>query len=291
MFFFYFSQLSKKDYIELWLKGGGHSFHLQNGVKGTSLNELPSSHIQVVYSDSNSSGREELVSSYDWRSDEAQMDITDAPLSHNTDEGIEDGLQLHSTELDQNFPFSSNTVTSLEKKSSIFQEVAGRVEEKGDLMSRTLGMTMPARTNQNVKATLAHAALSAVLEGDEMAASPVSWFDKQPEENIHKLRKANSTGTLNDSLLHNNTDVIDGDSRLHTKNSQSHKNSIIDLTSEIDSVKALGHNRSRSDQIGVPKSQEKTFVVKKTRKIEKTQQKAISSLSRLSASLPETSGT
>ena len=286
LLYFYFSQLSKKDYVELWLKG----FHLHNGVKGTSLSELPSSHIQIVYSDSNSSGREEFVSSCDSRGDEPQMDITDPPRSRNIDEGSEEGLQPHSTELYQNFPFSSNTVTNLENESSIFQEVDREVEEKGDVTSRTLRMTMPARTRQNVKATLAHAALSAVLEGDEMEVSPVSWFDEQPEESIHKLRKANSTGSLNDSLLHSNTDVIDGDSRLHMNNSQSHKNSII-RTLEIDSMRALGHNRSRSDQIGVPMSQEKTFVVKKPWKREKMQQKAISPASRLSTSLPVTSGT
>ena len=289
LLYFYFSQLSKKDYVELWLKGSGHSFHLHNGVKGTSLSELPSSHIQIVYSDSNSSGREEFVSSCDSRGDEAQMDITDAPLSRNTDEGSEEGLQPHSAELDQNFPFSSNTVTSVENESSIFQEVDGDVEGKSDVTSRTLRTTMPARIRQNVKATLAHAALSAVLEGDERAASPVSWFDEQPEESVHKLRKANSTGSLNDSLLHNNTDVIDGDSRLHINNSQSHKNSVIP-TSEIDSMRALGHNRSKSDQIGVPKSQEKTFVAKRPWKHEKMQHKTISRVSRLSTSLPVTSG-
>lgn len=289
LLYFYFSQLSKKDYVELWLKGSGHSFHLHNGVKGTSLSELPSSHIQIVYSDSNSSGREEFVSSCDSRGDEAQMDITDAPLSRNTDEGSEEGLQPHSTELDQNFLFSLNTVTSVENERSIFQEVDGGVEGKSDVTSRTLITTVPARTRQNVKATLAHAALSAVLEGDERAGSPVSWFDEQPEESVHKLRKANSTGSLNDSLLHNNTDVIDGDSRLHMNNSQSHKNSVI-RTSETDSMRALGHNRSKSDQIGVPKSQEKTFVVRKPWKHEKMQQKTISRVSRLSSSLPVTSG-
>lgn len=285
--------LNKEKYVEQCLKVG-EDLSLQNDSQGTDLNESPSQ-IQIVYSDSGSSELEEFVSSYnrDSPGDEAQIYITDIPLPCNVEGVNEDDSQLYSTDLDHNFSFLPNTGTSLisEDMGRHAYHNMDRVGERNILPSGILRTTMPSRTGHNVKATLAHAALSAVLESEELTASPASWFDEQSEDKGHKLRKASSTGSLNDSSFHDKNDTVDGKSRLETKDFKpaTPNNSIDGLTSELNSRQRLGHSRSRSDQIGVPKAQEKTFIVKKPKTSDQRQQKALSAVKQLSSSLPANS--
>ena len=278
-------QLSKKKYIEAWLKESVNlSFH--DDIQVSPDDEF-SSHIQIVYSDSTSSEREDFhsVSSYGSPAGDGQME-TDYPLYfHGND--IQDGFQLYSSESGQNFSYLPRSVSELTSNSNrnSTSHVIESTKEGNELTLRSLRTTEPSKVQRNVKATLAHAALSAVMESDETLRSPSTWFiDGQREEQVHKVRRSASTGSLNDSLLHLKNETVDKNKELETSN--------VKLGSETQAKKVFGHYRSKSDQIGVqhvPNSlEDRDFVVIEPKQSERGRQQSFHSVSQLSSSLPTT---
>lgn len=267
----------------MWLKGSTDlSFH--DDTQKMAVDELSSSEIEIIYSDSTGSSDSSQSVSPFGSPDDVQIDITDYALDcHGED--TQDGFQIYSSEPGQNFsylPKSVPGVTSENSRSSISHGIK-RDRERTELTLGGLGTTEPSRIGQNVKATLAHAALSAVLESDETLSNSSTWFDGQSEEQLPKIRRA-STGSLSDNLLHSN-------GMLETSNIKpgSYSRTVSVTASEPQVWRVLGHYRSKSDQIGVPKSQE-VDIVDKPKQTEKRHGNSFSGVSRLSSSLPTTSG-
>lgn len=265
----------------MWLKESV-DFSLNDDIQGTSPQ------IQIVYSDSTNSEQEDFqsVSSY---GSPADVDlITDYPLYRHAGHDTQDGFQLYSSEPGQNVSFLPKNGTDLTSENNRISacDGIGRPGQRNELT-----LTQPSRIGQNVKATLAQAALSAVLESDETSVSPTTWFDGQSEEQSHKIRRA-STGSLNDNLVHLKNDLVDGNSILETSDLKqgSHDKIVTSNASQLHAQKMFGHYRSKSDQIGVPKSQELAFVVEQPQNLERRQHNSFSRVGRLSSSLPTTSG-
>lgn len=272
----------------------GEDLSLLDDLQGTGVDELSSSQIQVVYSESTSSEREDFISSCGSPGDE-QIDITHYPLYGHAGGDIQDRFQMYSSEPSQNFSYLPKNTTDLTNtnKGSYTSHGMESAGERNVLLVGGLKTTESSRIAQNVKATLAHAALSAVLESEEKAVSPATWFDGQTEEKIHTIRRASSTGSLSDNLLHLKNEVVDGNSLLETSslnNAQPQDTTVGSTTLAPNVRKALGHSRSKSDQIGVPNSQDQAFVVSKPKPTERRQQSSFSRVTQLSSSLPATSG-
>ena len=283
--------MNKKKYIELWLREGV-DLSLLDDIQGTGVDELSSSQIQVVYSDSTSSEREDFISSCESPGD-AQIDITDYPALYC--HAGDDTQDSDASEPGQNFSYLPKNVTDLTSvnKGSCTSHEIEKAKERNILLVGGLKTTESSRIAQNVKATLAQAALSAVLESEEKAVSPATWFDGQTEEKFHTIRRASSTGSLNDNLLHLKNELVDGNSLLKTSslnNDQSQDGTVGGTTLAPNVRKALGHCRSKSDQIGFPNSQDQTFVVCKPKTTKRSQQNSFSRVTQLSSSLPTTSG-
>lgn len=263
-------QLNKRKYdVELWLSES-EDLDSQNDIQGTGVDELSSSQIQVVYSDSASSEREDFVSSYGSPGD-ALVDVTESSPDCNAGAEKEKDFQSSSSEAGQNFSYSPGNITDL------------TTENKGSGKSHGLALaglrtTELSRISHNVKATLAHAALAAVLESDE--GHPASWFDSQSEDKFYRIRKASSAGSLKDNLIPFQNDIVDGNTVYYKPGLQPAGGS----SSELSGRKAFGHCRSKSDQLGVPKFQE--LDINKPKKSEQTQQNSSIGVIQLSSSLP-----
>lgn len=288
-------QLSKRKYIESWLRGDMDiSLHdVHTDIQISPDNEL-TSHIPVVYSDSTSSEREDLHStpSYGSPAAEGQIDITDSSLFCRGSD-IDDGVQIYAPGYGESFSCLPKSVIHLvsDSNGNGASQTAAVIDDANNLTSSRLRTTTERlKLQKNVKATLAHAALSAVMESDETSSNPTTWFGNgQHEEHLLKIRRSASTGSLNDNLLHSKIDVTDSQTSIIKPVSDGNRFEVRITPSEPQVKKVLGHYRSRSDEIGVPKSLQPEFVVDKQGESEH-RPVLFSNVSRLSSSLPTTSG-
>lgn len=257
-------------------------------------NEL-TCHIPVVYSDSTSSEREDFhsTSSYGSPVTEGQTDITDSSLfCHGSD--IDDGVQIYAPGYGENFSCLPKSVIHLVSDSSGngASHTASIIDDANNLTSRGLRTTTErSKLKKNVKATLAHAALSAVMESDETSSNnTTTWFrNDQCEEHLLKIRRSASTGSLNDNFMHTKIDVTESQTSIIKPVSHGNRFEVRKTPSEPQVKKVLGHYRSRSDEIGVPKSLQQELFVDKQGESEH-RQVSFNNVSRLSSSLPTTSG-
>lgn len=288
-------QLSKRKYIESWLRGDMDiSLHdVHTDIQVSPDNEL-TSHIPVVYSDSTSSEREDLHStpSYGSPAAEGQIDITDSSLFCRGSD-IDDGVQIYAPGYGESFSCLPKSVIHLvsDSNGNGASQTAAVIDDANNLTSSRLRTTTErSKLQKNVKATLAHAALSAVMESDETSSNPTTWFGNgQHEEHLLKIRRSASTGSLNDNLLHSKIDVTDSQTSIIKPVSDGNRFEVRITPSEPQVKKVLGHYRSRSDEIGVPTSLQPEFVVDKQGESEH-RPVLFSNVSRLSSSLPTTSG-
>lgn len=136
--------------------------------------------------------------------------------------------------------------------------------------------------------TLAQVALTAVMEGDERCGSPSScWF-----EGNSCVQRRRST-SLNDLMEIEKETVLETETATN-KNIQIATYDKVESnlpSSEYKAKKALGHSRSRSDGTRLIKTTKRQQSVQEVPRRTKDEHKLSSdSLSRLSSSLPESSG-
>lgn len=287
-------QLNKKKYIELWLQGSLYfksgllqSSVIHDGIQGKPVDKLSSSNNTDCSGEKDDFQR---LSLYGSPEDITDYSVQDHPVV------LQGNVQLYSSESGQNFSYLPKHISDPSNKSKSEQTV----RERKELTLPLQGLTAfgPSKIGHNVRATLAYAALSAVMEGDEAGNFPVQWFDGHDEDQFHKLRRAASTGSLSDNFLHSNSETVSDNGMLETSSlpiiqSRSCDKNISSTTESVTDYqmkKALGHSRSKSDQIGLPKFQKHESLIERPRRGEIEKQNSFSGVSRLSSSLPSTSG-
>jgi len=294
-------KLNKKKYIEVWLQDSAYlhaglleSSVLPNHIQGKPGGELSSSNSTDSSCEKEDFQRLSLYGSLD----DSQIEMTDYSVYHPA-VVLHENIELYPSESDQNFSYilprnGDLDLSSDFKRKSISQK--GNIGGEGNnltLPSQRLKSFGPSKMGQNVRATLAYAALSAVTEGEETA----EWFDGHDEDQFHKPRRA-STGSLNENLVCPKSETTSNSGSLETSIPLNVKTISCDkyVSSSSGSVtdhqtkKALGHTRSKSDQVGVPKFHKHKSVIEVPRYSESENQDSFSSVKRLSSSLPTTSG-
>lgn len=300
-FHLYF-QLNKQKSIELWLHESAvfnagllQSTVVLDDVKDKPVDELSSSN------STNSSGENEdfqMLSLYG-SPDDNQIEMADCSVYH---PGVlfEETNQLSS----QNFCYLPKNIIELdpssEGKAKGTCEKENAVGEKNKLTLSLQGLSAlgHSKIGQNVRATLAYAALSAVTEAEETATCPAEWFEGHDEDQFYKPRRA-STGSLNENLLCSKSKTFSNDETLETStipivttgSCDKNASSTTDFITHHQLMrKAFGHSRSKSDQIGVPKLNKNEFLVERPKYSKIKEKDFYTGSSRLSSSLPTTSG-
>lgn len=298
-------KLNKKKYIEVWLQDSAY-FHaglLESSVLPDHIQGKPGDELSSSNSTDSSSGKEDFqrLSLYGSLED-SQIEMTDYSDYHPA-VLLQENIELYPSESGQNFsyilPRNGNLDPSSEIKRKSTSQKENTVGEGNNLTlpSQRLNSFGPSKIGQNVRATLAYAALSAVTEGEETATCPGEWFDGHDEDQFHKPRRA-STGSLNENLVCPTSEAISNNGSLETSILPYVKTRSCDkyVSSSSESVtdhqmrKALGHTRSKSDQRGVPKFHKHKSVIEVPKYHESENQDSFSSVRRMSSSLPTTSG-
>ena len=140
--------------------------------------------------------------------------------------------------------------------------------------------------NRNIdQSTLAQVALSVVMEGDERCASPSScWFEGDT------CTQRRRTTSLNEADLSPQEKQLEIETtRDLNRTSQDSIDSLVS-TSDYKSKKALGHTRSKSDGTTLIKTTTRQHSVKEIPRAKEQARHVPESQSRLSSSLPESSG-
>ena len=297
-------KLNKKKYTEVWLQESEY-FHagllessvVSDHIQGKHGNELSSSNSTDSSSEKDDFQRLSLYGS----PEDSQIEMTDYSVYHPADI-LPENIELYPSECGQNFSYltrNGNLNPSSEIKRSSTSQKENTVGEGNNLTlpSQRLKSFGPSKIGQNVRATLAYAALSAVTEGEETASCPGEWFDGRDEDQFHKPRRA-STGSLDENLVCSKSETISNNGLLETSILPIVKTRSCDkyVSNSSESVtdhqirNALGHTRSKSDQVGVPKFRKHKSVIEVPRYNDSENQDSFSSVSRLSSSLPTTSG-
>lgn len=330
--------MNKTKYIELWLRQNeDFKISLQSaspvddvelcGEKPFLPQQNHSQEITIVYSDSASSDRDDFQSIPSTESPrDIQIEVSDSPeeigangfgpTSANTEnfyitqefieqtesiDDYEDGNLNTGEELDN---FDENRVNGANN----FSFIAGATDgmrpcgfNRGSASGVQL-VQSKRKTRGINKATLAQAALSAVMETEEPSSSPVGSCS------FHKLRR---TSSLNDNLFRGETSsseaVKDGgtsksptlpprgasngrNSNEPSRIDDSRRRPVVSAISDHQTKKLIGHSRSKSEQLGMTKSKKQVVFA------EPNEEKARRSGSfsdvqpRLGSSLPSQSG-
>lgn len=270
---------------------------IPEGIQGKDVDELSSSN-----STSCSSEKDYLQSCSLYSSPEdGHIEISDDSVYSPVDL---QGKLLYYSESGHNFSFlpknnrdpTSGNQSTVKSRSHREQIIGERDKSTVPLQGFTAFGSL--KTGQNVRATLTYAALAAVMENDEPASHPAQWFDTADENKSRKVRRA-STGSLDNNLLYSETEKVLNNgvlepSNLETINTGScgkNSSSPIESVTEYQMRKAIGHSRSRSDQLGVTKFQKHEFFIDVSKSGGNEKENSFSDVSRLSSSLPTTSGT
>ena len=298
-------KLNKKKYIEVWSQDSPY-FHaglLEPSVVLDRIHGKPGDELSSSNSTDSSSEKEDFqrLSLYGSPED-TQIEMTDYSVYHPA-VLLQENIELYPSESGQNFsyilPRNGDLDPSSEFKRKSTSQIENTVEEGINLTlpSQRLKSFGPSKIGQNVRATLAYAALSAVTEGEESATCPGEWFDGHDEDQFHKPRRA-STGSLNENLVCPKSETISNIGSLETSilpivttsSSDKYASSSYESVTDHQIRKALGHTRSKSDQVGVPKFHKHKSVIEVPRYSDIENQDSFSSVSRMSSSLPTTSG-
>ena len=298
-------KLNKKKYIEVWLQDSAYlhaglldSSVLPDHIQGKSGDELSSSNSTDSSCEKEDFQRLSLYGSLE----DSQIEMSDYSVYHPA-VILQEDIELYPSESGQNFSYILPRNDDLDPSSEIKRKSISQKENivgEGNnltLPSQKLKSFGPSKVGQNVRATLAYAALSAVTEGEETATCSGEWFDGLDEDQFDKPRRA-STGSLNENLVCPKSETTSNNGSLETSILLNVKTRSCDnyVSSSSESVtdhqirKAVGHTRSKSDQVGVPKFHKHKSVIEVPRYIESENQDSFSSVRRLSSSLPTTSG-
>lgn len=293
-------QLNKSKYIEVWLQESAY-FHagllessvVLNHIQGKPVDELSSSNSTDSSSEKDDFQRLSLYGS----PEDSQIELTDYSVYHPA-VLLQENIELYPSKSGQNFSYlprndDLDPSSEIERKSTSQKENTVRERNKLTLPLQRLKAFGPSKIGQNVRATLAYAALSAVTEGEETATCPGEWFDGHDEDQFHKPRRA-STGSLNENLLCSESETISNNGSVlptvETRSCGKYVSSSTESVTDHQMRKALGHTRSKSDQVGVPKFHKHKSVIEVPRYSDSKNQDSFSGVSRLSSSLPTTSG-
>lgn len=285
-------KLNKKKYTEAWLQESAY-FHaglLESSVVPDHIQQKPGGEFSSSNSTDSSSEKDDYQRFSLYGSpEESQIEMTDYSVYHPA-VLLQENIELYPSESDQNSFYlprngGVNPSSEIKRKSTSQKENTVRVGNNLTVPSQRLQSFGPSKIGQNVRATLAYAALSAVTEGEETPTCPGEWFDGHGENQFHKPRRA-STGSLNENLVSSNCETISNNGLLETSILSSSSESVTDHQIR----KALGHTRSKSDQVGVPKFTKHKSVTEVPRHNDNENQDSFRSVSRLSSSLPTTSG-
>jgi len=283
--------LNKKKYTEAWLQESAY-FHaglLESSVVPDHIQQKPGGEFSSSNSTDSSSEKDDYQRFSLYGSpEESQIEMTDYSVYHPA-VLLQENIELYPSESDQNSFYlprngDVNPSSEIKRISTSQKENTVRVGNNLTVPSQRLQSFGPSKIGQNVRATLAYAALSAVTEGEETPTCPGEWFDGHGENQFHKPRRA-STGSLNENLVSSNCETISNNGLLETSILSSSSESVTDHQIR----KALGHTRSKSDQVGVPKFTKHKSVTEVPRHNDNENQDSFRSVSRLSSSLPTTS--
>ena len=309
-------QLNKPKYIEQWLKESAEFESplypvLEN--HDTAVNIVPpandtspasnstTSHIEIVYSDSNNSEKEEFHTP-------SPGSLTDNNEMFDSSFDASDGFQQNVPETGQNFYYVPKDIqgcnavrnrnNGLAKEETFTAKNFATVSEKRTTID-------PLRKKTDLRSTLAHAALSVVLEGDEVTTTSLAWFDGNNRERLYQLRR---TSSLNENLLRTPSVSEAADigrkfksSTLPHVGAKSHwQRPTISAGTEVNTKrtsmsaheikKAVGHNRSKSDQLGVTKTHRQSVNVDMHEQSERKYRNSFSGDTTLSPSSPTGTG-
>ena len=297
-------KLNKKKYIEGWLQDSAyfHAGMLESSVLPDCIQGKPGDELSSSNSTDSSSEKEDFqrLSLYGSPED-SQIEITDYSVYHPAGL-LQENIELYPSESGQNFSYlrrngDLDPSSEIGRKSTSQKENAVLEGNNLTLPLQRLKSFRPSKIGQNVRATLAYAALSAVTEGEETASCPGEWFDGHDEDQFHKPRRA-STGSLNENLVCSKSETISKNGLLETSFLPIVKTRPCDkyVSDSSESVadhqvrKTFGHTRSKSDQVGVPKFYKHKSVTEVPRYNDNDNKDSFSSVKRLSSSLPSTSG-
>lgn len=292
-------KLNKKKYIEGWLQDSAY-FHaglLESSVLPDHIQGKPGDELSSSNSTDSSSEKEDFqrLSLYGSPED-SQIEITDYSV-YRPAVLLQENIELYPSESGQNFSYLLRN-DDLDPSSEIRGKSASRKDDTAGegnhvtLPSQRLKSFRPSKIGHNVKATLAYAALSAVTESEETATCPGEWFDGHDEDQFHKPRRA-STGSLNENLVCPKSETISNNGLLETSILPTHDKYVSSSSASVTDHqirKGLGHTRSKSDQVGVPKFLKQKSVTEVPRYNDFENQDSFRTVSRLSSSLPSTSG-
>ena len=265
-------------------------------IQGKAVDELSSSN--STYSSSENDDFQ-MLSLYG-SPDDSQIEMADYSV-YQPAVLLEENVQLYSSKSGQNFCYLPRNMIDLnpstESKRKSTTQVENAVGERNELTLPVQGLSAlgPSKMGQNVRSTLAHAALSAVTEGEETSTSSAEWFDSHNDQFIYKPRRA-STGSLSENLLCSKSTIngmLETSPLPINQTGSCDKNNSCTSESITDhqfTRKAFGHSRSKSDQIGLPKLKKNEILIEGPRCSESKKEDSYSGISRLSSSLPTTSG-
>lgn len=154
---------------------------------------------------------------------------------------------------------------------------------------KRLKLVEPKKTKRNIdQGTLAHVALSVVMESDERSGSPSDWFDGG-----NALTNNRRSSSLNEVDIARNGESEKYFKQEHRKTglTGNENKNVGYMSSDYKSKKAIGHTRSKSDGTSLLKSTKRQLSLQETSRTSKPIYSNPESQSRLSSSLPENSGT
>ena len=295
-------QLNKKKYIDLWLQGSVNfntgllqSSIIDKDIQGKDVEELPSSNSSGCSSEKNFCQNVSLYNS----PEESNIEITDESVYPSV--GLQENLQ-HCPGSGHNCSYLPTNINDqtlghqcLSRSGSHTEQIV-RENVKVNWSSQASTTFGPLKTRDSVRATLAYAALSAVMESDEGIPYTAMWLDATDDKKSCKVRRA-STGSLNKFFLHSQSDKLINNGMLEAANLETNSagscgknvNSSTESVTEHQTRKAIGHNRSKSDQLGVTQIQKHEFI-NDLALSGGNKENSCSDLNRLSSSLPATSG-
>lgn len=211
--------------------------------------------------------------------DETDNDSSDIELRTSSEEEIEN-IDIDTIEEDALSPPTTH---------SEFLDSHEITLAKEKLNLKRLKLVEPKKCKQNIdQGTLAHVALSVVMESDERSGSPSDWFDGGAP-----LTNNRRSSSLNEVDIARNKESEKHSKQDYNKTSlpENESKNVGYLSSDFKSKKAIGHTRSRSDGTGLLKSAKRQYSLQETSKTKKPIYSNPESQSRLSSSLPENSGT
>ncbi|XP_032218537.1 run domain Beclin-1-interacting and cysteine-rich domain-containing protein isoform X2 [Nematostella vectensis] len=245
--------LDKCQYIEEWLTANedvnqGAKTELPRKPLGMHESSFLKDNLNIAYSDSGGSEREEFES--------IATQCKNGKKSDNDSSDTEDELDF-STENNGKDLSSSPQIVNNE-----FMNIQELKLARERLKLQGFKAVQPKRKISQV--TLAQAALSVVLEKEERSPSPSQWFDAEgflntkrstslnnvhSSENFTGILQSQKSSTLPDTRTKRKSvcqeDLVDGTVCIGEPSSR--------VLSEFEIKKAIGHNRSKSDQIGLNK--------------------------------------